>query len=429
MSEINFGPTEERTIIALAFEIPEFFSSVCQHIEPDFFKLPEAKLVYRIINESYDSKGIIPTRQLTKDICLRHLTADDNYEDVLSLVDHPLDPREAPIVKDTLIDWARNRAYGQLYSEEAFEAWESANYDRLEEIIHNANKIQDVSASGLWFFDDIDALFSEERMERLTCGFPNLDVYINNGGPCRGEVFVWMAPTGVGKSITLVNNGVALVRAGYNVLHVTLELSKEKTRDRYMGAFTEESIKEKQKLRGRFTDKLRKQKMSYDGRLAIYEFPPDHINVDTIRQLCEYLRRHKNWKADVIIIDYMELMLSRHSYNNKEEYLKQKRVATEVRGLASTEHALIFTATQTNRAGNQRGEDAEATIGINKIAESYGKAMPIDYLVSINQSEDEYRAPIPKVRFFIVKNRNGQREITVRASINYNTMVVKEDAI
>ena len=62
---------------------------------------------------------------------------------------------------------------------------------------------------------------------------------------------------------------------------------------------------------------------------------------------------------------------------------------------------------------------------MNKVAESYGKMMPMDYVVSINQTLEEYTDGI--IRLYIAKNRNGPKFKTITARINYNTMSVEED--
>ena len=60
--------------------------------------------------------------------------------------------------------------------------------------------------------------------------------------------------------------------------------------------------------------------------------------------------------------------------------------------------------------------------------------MPLDYIVTINQSKKEYeegklRADDPDspniraiVRFFVAKNRNGPKFMIINARINYETM-------
>ena len=165
-------------------------------------------------------------------------------------------------------------------------------------------------------------------------------------------------------------------------------------------------------------------KDTYKRRLLIYEFPPDECSVDHIYALIDNLKRKEGWKPDVVIIDYLDLMVSRNAPYNSDDYTRQKHVATELRGLAKNENVLVFTATQTNRSGGEGGQP----IDLSKTAESYGKQFALDYVISLNQSlEDKLERP-PRIRFYVAKNRNGPKNEMITCEINYDTMVVKEMA-
>jgi len=246
----------------------------------------------------------------------------------------------------------------------------------------------------------------------------------------------WYYTSGVvsHNSIALINTAVANVLNKRNVLYVTLELSDSMSALRALGVITKKPIS---KRRLDFKDEMmgivnHLKNSGEVGTLAFHEFPPDEISVDDIHALVDHLRRSKGWSPDVIIIDYLELMVSRRASDNREDYVKQKSVSTQVRGLAQKENVVLFSATQTNRSGN----DSSEMIDVTKIAESYGKSMAMDYLVSINQSKEEYDQQFDPVthttvhpapaRMYIAKNRTGSRFITIQIRINYNTMAIEE---
>lgn len=422
-----FGNYEEEAIISLILDCPEFFTGLFQYIEPDFFQIPAANIIYKYIYEIYTKHKTIPSRNLIKDIIYKKLTVDDDYDDIVELLNRKSDAREVPILKENLIEWARHRALGMLYTEDAYMAWEQKDYNKLNKIFEDAQRIADVTNRGSWFFDTIPTLFQEDVEEKLTCGFKPLDELLNDGGPTRGEVVCYMAPTGVGKSIALINAGVANYRAGYKIAHFTFELSDKKTRLRYMGVLTGEKIRTRENKQSEIERKLRAQQASYGDNIIVYEFPPDEHSVDTIYHILEMLRRTEGWKADVIILDYLEQMVSRNKYYNREEYARQKKITTEVRGLAINENALVITATQTNRPLSRVGKEdvGLSTIGLDRIAESFGKAFPLDYIISINQTPEEYTEG--RVRLYIAKNRNGRTQQTVRSRIDYNSMIMKPE--
>ncbi len=146
-----FGPYEEQAIISLALDHPQFFTAVSGFLNPRMFKQLECQWVVGEILNAYEKFGTVPTRGILHDIITSKITEDDPFEEVLGLVQRKSNPREIPLVKDTLLKWAKDRQFGLLYSEEALEAYRMGNYQYLEELVMQANRIADVSDSGFGF--------------------------------------------------------------------------------------------------------------------------------------------------------------------------------------------------------------------------------------------------------------------------------------
>src|SRR4051812_32792756 len=103
----TFGHYEEEAIVSLALDFPELFLSLANFITPELFLRIEVKYVIAWILKLYNDHSVIPTRKLLHDKIARQLTADEPYKEILALVDRPSDPREVPIIRTTLKDWAR----------------------------------------------------------------------------------------------------------------------------------------------------------------------------------------------------------------------------------------------------------------------------------------------------------------------------------
>lgn len=425
-----FGAYEEEAIISLSLDHPQFFTAVCSFIKPAMFRRVESQWVIAEILNAFEEFNTIPTREILYDRITSKLTEDDPHEEVVRLIRRKSNPREIPMIKDTLLKWARDRQYGLLYSDEAIDAYRSGNYSYLEELVTNANRIADVSEGGFWFFENLELLFQPDIIDHRTTGFPKLDKLLNNGGPSKKEVVCWLAGTNVGKSILLCNNAISSLRGetnggetGQDVLLITFELDSIKTAMRCLGAATGvplDSVIERQDYIRRT---VRTMERTYKKQFAIYEWPPDECSVNHIYALLDTLKRTKGWKPDVIILDYMDLMVSRVPEYNNKDYDRQKHVANEIRGLAKNENVLVFTATQTNRSGAMGDELAD----LNKVAESFAKQFSLDYVVSLNQSDSDRKAkPHPRIRFFVAKNRNGPKHEQVECEIEYDKMQVRE---
>jgi replicative DNA helicase len=399
-----------------------------QFIKPDMFGRLEARYVMAELLNMIEKYNVVPTRPVLREHIESKLSVDDPFEQVLQLVDRKSDYREVPIIKDLLLSWARKKAFGQIYTTEAMDAYKEGNYDHIEKLVNEANKITDVGNTKFSFLDSIDILFEPDTIAHRTTGFSRLDKVLNNGGPSPKEVICWLAPTNVGKSILLCNNAMSSLRGpgpvgnGQDVLLVTFELDVAKTAMRCLASTVGiplDKLASHQDLVKRTINSI---KQTYKKKFYIYELPPDECSVNHIYAIIANLKRTEGWKPDVVVLDYMDLMISRHKEYNKDEYTRQKHVATEIRGLAKNEEVLVFTATQTNRGGM----DGDRPIDLNKSAESFGKQFALDYVISLNQSMDERSQNPAQLRFFVAKNRNGPKHVTITCEIDYSTMVVKE---
>jgi len=427
-----FKHFQEEAIISLSLDHPDFFGVVAQFLKPEMFSRLETRWVIAEILNLYEKYDTVPTRTILREYLEGTLTEDDPHEEVLKLVDRKSDYREVPIIKELLLTWARKKAFGMLYKPEAIAAYREGNYEYLETLFTEANRIVDIGDNtGFWFFENLELLFQPNVIEHRTTGFARLDRLLNNGGPSPKEVVCWMAATNVGKSILLCNNAITSLKGpglggqlGQDVLLVTFELDAIKTAMRCLATATHLPIDQLDQHQELARRTIRSLETTYQKKFYIYELSPDECSVNHIYALLANLKRLKGWKPDVIIIDYMDLMVSRHKAYNQKEYDRQKHVATEIRGLAKNENVLVYTATQTNRGGMDGG-----LVDLNKVAESFGKQFPLDYIISLNQGIDERKSTPAQLRFFIAKNRNGPKHETITCEIDYKTMVVNEAKI
>lgn len=429
IQEQVFGPHEEEAIISLILDNPEFAIPAQPYLDIGLFKRDATKFVLAGLINYYEDYQLFPTRRLFRDRMAKILSVDDALaSEVLAIIDRPSDPREVPAIKDSLLKWTKKQVYGMIWNNDTIQRYNSGDYAYIDDIVEKARLVTDVGMGGLWLFDDLERIFDEDTAEEFTCSIDLIDNNMHDGGQHRKEMFVWMAPTGVGKSIALANSAIANSKRGKKVLWITLELSDTISGLRSLGIMTDKPINNKIKRKDNKESMIKiakALKANGAGDIVIHHLPPDEISVDQIYAIFDRYRRSKGWVADVIIVDYLELLISKRGSDNKDPYLRQKSVATQVRGLAQITNTIIYTATQTNRGGN----DAE-TIDVTNIAESYGKAMPMDYLVSINLSQDELKEGkdkgITTGRLYIAKNRNGPPHITVDVRINYRTMAIKQ---
>lgn len=425
-----FGHSEEEAIVSLALDTPELFMRFVNILKPQMFKRIETQFVIANLLNYYHKYETIPTRGILKDIVSKELTTDDPYEEILATIDRPTNNREVPFVKETLLQWAKDKAYGLIYSDDARQAYSQGNYEFIETIVEDARKLLDTRHKITYVWDQFEELIHDDPADHYSTGWHKLDRELN-GGPSPGEILVFMAATNVGKSIALANVTIAscMPRAsvsgdstlnGANTLLVSLEMSDKKIGRRGLGILTGINLKDLQNK----IDTVRKHvadAKSRAGEFAIVELPPEETTVDSIEVVIDEIKRTRGWTPKVLVIDYLDLLISRNPAYNRDDYDRLKHVSSELRGLGIKTKSLIYTATQGNR-----GSVNQATVDLNSTAESYGKLMSLDYVVSMGQTPEMLQETPPLINFYIAKNRDGKKQVSITCDINYNNMRITE---
>ena len=116
-------------------------------------------------------------------------------------------------------------------------------------------------------------------------------------------------------------------------------------------------------------------------------------------------------------MDYLELLRPNRIIDS--EYLAQQRITEELRGIAVEQNALVWTATQTNRQARKVSIITDAELG-----DSYGKIRPADWVISLNQTKEEYDEGA--MRVYVMKARDARQHYLINVSVDYSTLQMKE---
>jgi len=315
-------------------------------------------------------------------------------------------------VKDKSLDFCKRQAFKEAL-EKAVELIQTDKFDSVLELMKEAVSVGIPHSPGHDFFEDADARFIKVNRQVCPTGMPRLDAKdILNGGLGRGEIGVITANTGVGKSHFLVALGVAAMKVGKNVLHYTYELSEIAVGLRYDSNLCEIPSNDVQDRKKEVTERYKDSGL---GRLIIKEYPTGSASVITIRNHIEKLML-RGFVPSVIIIDYADIMRSTRSYDSLRHELKL--IYEELRNLSMDLNVPIWTASQANR------DSANSDIvGLENMAEAYGKAMVADVVISLSRKPMEKSSGVG--RLFIAKNRAGRDGLVFPVQIDTARSIIK----
>jgi len=245
-----------------------------------------------------------------------------------------------------------------------------------------------------------------EKKNVLPTGISNNKVSLDNvlgGGVRRGEFVAVMAPTKRGKSIFLVHIGYVALINGWNVLHLTLETTKELVLRRYDARFlnTSSTKLKTQDYSDEEMKRLNEMIGSYNKlvqRLKVAEIPPQTCDINKVFDIVYTLDQSQGFYPDVVIVDYADIMLPIKRY--KEYRHEAESVFWDLKRLAEKLDVVVWTATQAKALSASK-----KSLTAEDFSESYGKIKVVDALFSINQTEQE--AAVNFMRIGLPAYRDG----------------------
>lgn len=417
----NFGKSFQEKILQALMCDHQWAAQMMEVVKVDYFDVSYLKYLFSIFSRYHAQYRCFPTLQLLVTMARDELKEGNDEIMCHQIVEYITRVRsnpninDLPYVKDKSLNFCKNQALKDAL-EHAVDLVQEERYETIVDVVKEAITVGTPNTTGMDFFEDIEKRYRLEDRHVIPTGIPQLDSKeIMNGGLGKGEIGVIIAPTGVGKSHWLVNLGANAMRAGKNVLYYTFELREEKVGLRFDSNFcrvsTTDILEEKE-----FVDETYKGFEGKLGRLIIKEYPTNSASVLTIRSHIEKLAITKSFVPDLLIVDYADIMRSTRQYDSLRHELKL--VYEELRGLGMELGIPVWTASQSNREST----DSDI-VGLDKISESYGKAMVCDFIVSLS------RKPLQKSNglgnLFIPKNRLGKDGILFPVKVNTAMSVIE----
>jgi len=405
------GTSFQEKIMQALLSDHQWAEQMSEVIKIDYFDLKHLKFLSQKYFDYYAKYRTFPTLQLLvtiirddlkigTDIILR-----DKIVEYLQRIKMDPDMCDIQYVKDKSLDFCRKQAMRSAL-EQAVDMIATGQDENVINIIREALTVGTTPSIGHEFIEDMESRFI--RIVRHACptGIRELDDRkIMNGGLAKGEIGVVVANTGVGKSHFLVQAGASALMQEKNVIHYTFELSEVATGLRYDSHISRIPIDE-------LFDRKNEVFEKYDGldlgRLIIKEYPTGSASVVTIRNHIEKLIL-KNFKPDLVIVDYADIMRSTRSYDSLRHELKL--IYEELRNLAMELRIPVWTASQANRSSAQND-----IVGLESMSEAYGKAMVADVVLSLSRKSHEKADGTG--RLFVAKNRSGRDGIVFPIKID-----------
>ena len=359
------------------------------------------------IREYYNKYKDIITMNVFK-IKIQEIDSDllvVNVKDVLKEVFKNMEATDLDYIKDKSLDFHKSQVLKDAIVKSAEILERDGDTDEIKSIIDTAMQAGVERNLGHDYLQDIDRRYEESA--RITSPTPwDIINELMQGGLGAGELGVIVAPAGIGKSWVLAAMGAYGISKGLNVIHYTLELNEAYVGLRYDSIF---SGVEGQNLKYHKEEVMEKL-FKLDGSLTIKYYPTKACTVNT---LSAHLKKVTAFgtKVDMVLVDYADIMKDINKHTEMRHALGS--IYEDLRGLAGEMQIPIWTASQANRSALD-----EDIIEASKVAESYAKVMPADFVLSLSRKIEDKIGNTG--RFHVIKNRFGPDGLTYPAKINTN---------
>jgi len=383
----------EKTILSGLMYNETYIRKVIPFLKDEYFDNLDDKLLFQNIKTYVDKYNGLPTKEALR------IAVEENEklnEDRYKSINAVIDTLEYDVNTD--IDWIveKTEKFCQdkaLYNavRESILVLDSKNseLDRgsIPELLTKALGVSFDSNIGHDFLEDADSRFDFYHLKEEKISF-DLDMFnkITKGGLSKKSLSIALAGTGVGKSLFMCHCAAANMMSGLNVLYITMEMAEERIAERIDANLLDFTLDELRDVpKDVYQKRLARVKSKTHGKLIVKEYPTASAGSGHFRHLMSELRLKKNFKADVVYIDYLNICMSSRLKvgSNVNSYTYIKAIAEELRGLAVEFNVPIMSATQTTRSGFGNSD-----VGLEDTSESFGLPATADFMFALISSEE-----------------------------------------
>lgn len=402
--KFSYGYAFQVKIISALLTDKAFTQQVADILLPEFFESEANQWIVDSTIKYFREYASAPTLDVFK------IKLEDVDRDVLktavveTLRDSYkyLESEDLDFIKEQTLDFCKNQCIKRAILD-SVELLQKGKYDDIKATIDTAMKAGADKEVGHDYNLSVAMRYTDNVRDTIPTPWPVIND-LADGGFGKGELVVFVAPAGIGKSWGLINVGAHAVKQGLNVVHYTLELNEAYVGQRYDAVLTGIA---NQNLKYNL-DEVQNTIGKLKGNLIIKYYPTKTASCSTIRAHIEKMIMIGK-APDLIIVDYADLL--RGSVSKKEMRHELESIYEDLRGVAGEYGVPVFTASQANRSALEQD-----VIEADKISESYSKIMIADFVLSLSRKVTDKIAGTG--RWHVIKNRFGPDGITLPSKMN-----------
>lgn len=391
-------------------------------IRPEYFESIRLKNICTWIHRYYKQYKELPSdlvlkEEVTKFINDKGLSEKEyyNYDTIINEIFAIENKKDLDFFKDKAIGFIRQVAWKKALAKGG-DALKLNNFNEaintFKEALHvGANTDLGMDSKKLSPTDLLNNLREAyDPKEMIKTGIPAWDAALG-GGFVKNNLHLIAASPGSGKSRTMAFLTKQALMDFKRVVFITLELTEEETYANIASAITGLTMHDMlcKENEEEFTEKFVNFNEQYNSDLFVKFYRPGTTNADTVDNYIQQIirdREHagiKNWKPDVIFLDYMDKMIPTQKVKGNT-YEDIGGIANDCKNLAITYGCPVITGSQLGRISWTINNSE--VISMDNIAESAMKVHLAHSMTTLNANPGEKL--MSKVRLYLAKSRSGK---------------------
>lgn len=430
--------TEEKLIVGYFFKDRSTFLKLAQYLVTKNWKknsfFNDNKLQF-LVNACYAYSNAykrMPTEDVIYSMVEKAPNMDDYVKDQVknlfkSLKDKDYSEYSPDYIKDQAVNFIkRERAIEATYKCDA--EIQAGNYDSLDKIMRsaiNVNLDKDLGTS-IKNVAEVLPMIQETHDDSMGCTWGSKTLNEKIGRIQPGEIAVLAGLPGAGKTAWLGHLGLASMKEKKNVIMFSFEVNTKRLSARiYKSLF---GVDTKALLNMTPEEAANGLQDPALGDFRLIQRPANTCSSNDISAILNDLATYHGWKPDLILVDYILITSTNDKRKDSSDTFKYyKTVTEELRNVAVEFDCPLITACQLNREAMGEKGGSKKVVTSKDISESRGVLDTADYLLILEQTEEEKKDGIYRLR--VDKNRNGDNAFVVPFAIDWTTMRISETTL
>ena len=325
----------------------KFASTIIDVMEARYFDNQYFKLIMQMIKEYHDKYNLPPSFDALDQISRIEVTSDMARQNVFDMLSEIKDcPYEDHLwVQEKSLKFCKQQELKKAITKvnKILDDGDFESYDKCESYIREAIQVGELDQTLLDVFSGLEEVLRDDFRDPIPTGITGIDNLLD-GGLAKGEIGLFLAPTGVGKSTVLTKVANTAYNLGFNVLQIFFEDNPKIIQRKHITCWTGISSKEQASQKEEVLEKLEKYKGR--GKLLLEKLPSDTMNMNQIKNRVRKLMAEDN-KIDLIILDYIDCLLPDRIFS--DEWKGEGSVMRQFESMCNELDVVGWTAAQGNR--------------------------------------------------------------------------------